>query len=124
MASPASGPEGVRPRPGFRPTSPQQAAGIRMDPPPSLAPAQGTIPAATAAADPPEEPPGVRSVSHGLRADPHARGSVTPFAPNSGVLVFPKMTRPASIQRCTTVACSAAGVDINAREPADVGSPA
>ena len=80
--------------------------------------------AATAAADPPDEPPGVRLVSHGLRAGPHARDSVTPFAPNSGVLVLPKMTRPASIQRCTTVACAAAGVDIKAREPADVGSPA
>ena len=39
-----------------------------MDPPPSLAVASGTIPAATAAAEPPLEPPGVRQRSHGLRA--------------------------------------------------------
>ncbi len=39
---------------------------------PSLAAAQGTIPAATAAAAPPEEPPGVWSVSQGLRAGPKA----------------------------------------------------
>ena len=124
MDSPVAGPDGVSPRPGFKPTSPQHAAGMRIDPPPSFAPAHGTMPAATAAADPPEEPPGVRARSHGLRAGPHATGSVIPFAPNSGVLVLPKMTRPASIQRWTTVACAAAGVDISAREPLEVGRPA
>ena len=69
-ASPTAGPAGTRPRPAFSPNSPQQAAGMRMEPPPSLAAAHGTIPAATAAADPPDEPPGVRSRSHGLRAGP------------------------------------------------------
>ena len=44
---------------GLKPNKPQQAAGMRIDPPPSLAVATGAIPAATAAADPPEEPPGV-----------------------------------------------------------------
>ena len=43
---------------------------MRIDPPPSLAWANGTMPAATAAADPPLEPPGVRDVSHGLRVGP------------------------------------------------------
>src|SRR5689334_12987532 len=124
MGSPCAGPDGVSPRPGLRPTSPQQAAGMRIDPPPSLAPAHGTTPAATAAADPPDEPPGVRSGFHGLRAGPHATGSVMPFAPNSGVLVLPNTTSPASTQRWTTVACSAAGVDIHAREPDEVGRPA
>ena len=51
---------GTRPRLGFRPTRPQHEAGIRIDPPPSLAWATGNIPAATAAAAPPLEPPGVR----------------------------------------------------------------
>ena len=60
---------------------------MRMEPPPSLAPAIGTTPAATAEAEPPEEPPGVREVSQGLRVGPPARGSVTLRAPNSGVLV-------------------------------------
>ena len=36
---------------------PQHDAGTRMDPPPSLAEAMATIPEATAAADPPLEPP-------------------------------------------------------------------
>ena len=39
------------------PNTPQQEAGIRIEPPPSLAWAMGTIPEATAAADPPLDPP-------------------------------------------------------------------
>src|SRR4051795_12452733 len=80
--SPFAGPMGVSPRPGFRPTRPQHAAGMRVDPPPSLAPAHGMIPAATAAADPPEDPPGVWLRFHGLRAGPQATGSLIAFAPN------------------------------------------
>ncbi len=52
------------------PTSPQHAAGIRIEPPPSDAVAAATSPAATAAAEPPDEPPGVRDGSHGLRVMP------------------------------------------------------
>jgi hypothetical protein len=65
-----SGPIVIRPCEGFSPTSPQHDAGIRIDPPPSLAWAAGTMPAATAAAAPPLEPPGLWSVSHGLRVGP------------------------------------------------------
>ena len=43
---------------------------MRSEPPPSLPCAIGTMPDATAAAAPPDEPPGVRDVSHGLRAGP------------------------------------------------------
>jgi hypothetical protein len=64
------GPSEMRPCETFSPTSPQHAAGMRMEPPPSEAWAMGTIPAATAAAAPPLEPPGVRLVSHGLRVGP------------------------------------------------------
>jgi hypothetical protein len=59
----ARGPSLMRPREGLRPTNPQQAAGMRVEPPPSLAPAIGTTPAATAAAEPPLLPPGVRLAS-------------------------------------------------------------
>ena len=38
-----------------------------MDPPPSLACATGTMPEATAAAEPPDDPPVECSVFHGLR---------------------------------------------------------
>ena len=53
---------------GFKPTSPHHAAGMRMEPPPSEPCAIAHKPAASAAPAPPDDPPGVRSVSHGLRA--------------------------------------------------------
>ena len=49
---------GTTPCPGLMPTSPQQAAGMRIEPMPSLPCAIGTVPDATAAAEPPDEPPG------------------------------------------------------------------
>src|SRR6478752_4204617 len=112
------------PRLVFRPTRPLQAAGMRIEPPPSLAPAAGTIPAATAAPDPPDEPPGVRVTSHGFRAGPHSTDSVMPLAPNSGVLVLPKTTSPASRKRRVTSACSVATSSTSACEPLVVGNPA
>ena len=75
---------------------------MRIDPPPSEAWAMGTIPAATAAPLPPEEPPGVRSRSHGLRAGPKRVGSVTGRIPNSGDLVTPTTMNPASLKRRVT----------------------
>ena len=68
--SPKSGPVGIRPRVGFRPNRPQQAAGIRIDPPPSPPEAKGTMPPATAAAEPPLDPPGVWFKFHGFRVGP------------------------------------------------------
>jgi hypothetical protein len=55
--SPASGPIGLRARVGLSPNSPQAEAGMRMEPPPSVACAIGSMPAATAAAAPPLDPP-------------------------------------------------------------------
>ena len=69
---------GVAPAPGLMPTSPQHAAGMRIEPAPSLAVAIPTAPPATAAADPPEDPPGVRSGASGLRVMPLRALSVTP----------------------------------------------
>src|ERR687891_697947 len=45
---------------------PQRAAGWRIDPPVSVPIAHGALPAATAAAEPPDDPPGTRSRSHGF----------------------------------------------------------
>src|SRR5262245_12928759 len=92
--SPRSGPCGLRPRVGFSPNTPQQDAGIRIEPPPSEACAAGTSPAATAAADPPLEPPAEYAGCHGLRVAPNSRGSVVMVRPSSGVLVLPKITSP------------------------------
>ena len=54
----------------------QHDAGIRIEPPPSLACAKGTIPAATEAALAPLEPPGMRVRSQGLHVGPLTTGSV------------------------------------------------
>ena len=52
------------------------------------------MPDATAAALPPDEPPGVRSVSHGLRVGPNRRVSVAGWMPYSGSVVVPTMIAP------------------------------
>ena len=70
MKSPSPVASDTRPRDGFRPTRPQALAGMRIEPPPSFAWAMETIPAATAAAEPPLDPPVEREVSHGLRLGP------------------------------------------------------
>ncbi len=59
------------------------------------------MPAAMAAADPPLDPPGVRSGFHGLRLTPKTRFFVRPVKPNSGVLVLPTMIAPAAFNRAT-----------------------
>ena len=63
--------------------------------------ATGTIPAATAAADPPDEPPGVRSRFHGLRVTTSGV-SVVAHASSSGVAVRPTTTAPAARSLATT----------------------
>ena len=52
---------------GLTPTRPEKAAGRRIEPPPSLPSARGQTPAATAAAEPALEPPGVKAVFQGFR---------------------------------------------------------
>src|ERR1017187_8340932 len=75
-ASPDRGPWLTRPRVGLRPTTPHSLAGMRIDPPPSEACATGPITPATAAADPPEEPPVEWPGCQGLRAGGKLRASV------------------------------------------------
>jgi len=52
------------------PTTPQYDAGCRIEPPVSEPSAQKHSFAATAAAEPPEEPPGTCSVFHGFLVGP------------------------------------------------------
>ena len=92
----------MRPRWGLRPTSPHHAAGMRTEPAPSEPIAAGTMPAATAAADPPLEPPGVWSGFHGLRVAPKVGFSLKGQRPTSGVIVLPTITAPAARRRRTT----------------------
>ena len=60
----------TEPMVGLNPTTPQRDAGTLIEPPVSLPTAQSHMPAATAAADPPDDPPGIRSGSCGLRTAP------------------------------------------------------
>src|ERR671936_162373 len=66
----------MRSRWGLSPKSPQNAAGMRIEPAPSEPSATPHRPAAAAAPDPPLDPPGVWSSDHGLRVAP--RGSFWP----------------------------------------------
>ena len=86
---------------GFIPTTPQSAAGWRIDPPVSVPSESGAKPAATAAAEPPDDPPGTRSTSHGLWVTPYAEFSVDEPIANSSMLVLPSETRPADFTRDT-----------------------
>src|SRR5262249_29128000 len=96
---------------------PQNAAGWRIEPPVSVPVANGTMPAATAAAEPPDEPPGTRDASHGLRAGPKKLFSFDEPIANSSMFVLPIDTAPASARRSTTVA-SYGGTKLSSmREP-------
>ena len=53
------------------PVTPHSAAGWRIEPPVSVPVAPGVRPAATAAAEPPEDPPGTCAVFHGLATLPY-----------------------------------------------------
>ena len=79
---------------------------MRIDPPPSLPKAIGPMPAATHAAAPPLDPPGLMRRFHGLRVTPKSGPSVSAFQPNSGVVVLPRITAPASRSRATQGASS------------------
>src|SRR3546814_11173506 len=57
---------------GLMPLTPHKAAGWRTEPPVSVPVAAMTRPAATALADPPEDPPGIMVGSHGFLAGPKA----------------------------------------------------
>ena len=81
---------------------------MRIEPPPSAAEAIGTSPAATAAALPPLEPPGLRCGFQGLRVTPQVADSVKPQIASSGSSVLPTMIAPASRSR-RTISQSAAG---------------
>ena len=87
-----------RPKLGLNPTTPQNAAGRITDPFVWLPIANGTTPAATAAADPIDDPPDVREGFQGLRVGPGWAMA------SSAVTVFPTMIAPAARRFRTTSA--------------------
>ena len=75
---------GSVPHVGLNPTTPQYAAGRTIEPLVCVPSAAHTWPAATAAAEPDDEPPGVCAPFHGLRVLPGCMNA------NSVVTVLPK----------------------------------
>ena len=102
---------------------PVTAAGWRIEPPVSVPMASGASNAATAAAEPPPEPPGIRSRSQGLCVGPYAECSVEEPIANSSMLVLPRIGMPAARSRVTTVASYGGTQPSRIREPAVVGRP-
>ena len=86
------------------PVMPQKLAGWRIEPPVSVPVAAGMRRAATAAAEPPDEPPGTRLSSHGFFVTCQAEFSVLEPIANSSQLSLASVTVPASARRDTTVA--------------------
>ena len=120
-----AGHAGTRPYVGLIPGRPQNPHGMRIEPPPSVPRASGTIPAASAAELPPLDPPAVRVTSHGLRVTPSSGPWVTPFQPNSGVVVLPTATAPLRASAATEGAStSQSWSGSTAFEPRSVGHPA
>src|SRR5919112_5447457 len=94
-----------------------------MEPPVSVPTASGASNAATAAAEPPPEPPGIRPRSHGLWVGPYAECSVDEPIANSSMLVLPRIGRPAARSRATTVASYGGIQPSRIFDPQVVGSP-
>src|SRR5262245_20312614 len=102
-----------RPYVGLMPAVPVKAAGWRIEPPVSVAVAPRQRRAATAAAEPPDEPPGTRSTfeparRHGDLTGPKHEVSLDEPMANSSLLSLPNMTAP-SRQSCAVTVDSYCG---------------
>jgi hypothetical protein len=93
---------GRLPADGLNPHTPHRCAGPRIEPPTSLPRSNAESPAATAAALPPELPPGVRARSHGLFVRPKSGLLVWLPDASGGRLVLPSRMAPAARSLATT----------------------
>ncbi len=94
-----------------------------MEPPVSVPMARGAWKAASAAAEPPPEPPGMRVRSQGLPVGPYALFSVEDPMANSSMLVLPRMTTSASLSLRVRVASYGGIQPSRIFEPTVVGTP-
>src|SRR5271157_2269217 len=83
----------------------------------------GTMRDATAAAEPPLEPPGVQLRFHGFLVAPNASGSVVGRSPNSHVFVLPTVIKPALLYLRTNSLSWSGTYCFNIFEPMDMGTP-
>src|SRR5688572_17438919 len=93
---------GTMPGEGRKPTTPHLAAGIRSEPPVSEPVHTGSMSHASAAAEPPEEPPAFRLGLNGLPVAPHTSLRELAPAPISGTFVLPATMAPAFRRRATS----------------------
>ncbi len=93
----------TRPYVGLSPTIPQQAAGWRIEAQVSVPRAAMLWSPATAAAEPPEDPPGTQSRFQGFRVNEKAEFSVEDPIANSSILFLPTVTVPVSFSFFTAV---------------------
>ena len=124
FASSTSGAPDIRKRLGLSPTTPQQEAGSLMEPPPSFPCATGTIPLATAAAEPPLDPPVLYCKFHGFRVAPCSRLSVVLVKQHSGVFVLPTRINPACLNFFVRLVSSLQTDPCKSLLPALYGNPA
>ncbi len=97
---------------------PQRAEGMRSEPHVSVPVAAGTMRAASAAPEPPLDPPGERPSAHGLPV-----WSVVPPQANSCVCRWPSRIMPSARRRAQT-SQSAAGTSSSSELEAVSGAPA
>src|SRR5829696_10481650 len=102
---------------------PVNAAGWRIEPPVSVPVAAGTNRAATAAAEPPDEPPGTSDGLQGFFTGPKKLVSLDDPIANSSMLVLPSITVPAALSLATSVASYGATKFSRMREPHVVRTP-
>src|SRR4026207_348889 len=103
---------------GLEPTTPQNAAGRMTDPFVCAPLAAGTPPAATAAAEPIDEPPDVRDGSQGLSVWLGVMNA------SSAVTVFPSTIAPAASAARTAGQVSCGTRPAKSALPFSVGMPA
>ena len=110
------------PHDGLRPTRPQQAEGMRIDPPVSDPIDTWHMPVAAATAPPPVEPPATCDGSCGWRTGPKPESSLVVPIANSCRFVRPTNTGPCA-RRWATAGASAPATCVIDFEPAVVTCP-
>ena len=119
---------GSRPTVGLRPTQPLSELGQVIDPSVSVPTARGVRPPATAAPDPDDDPPALRSSAHGLPVRPPSADQPLVdrddrmFA-HSDRFVAPRTMSPASRRRSTSGASWLTIRSASANDPAEPGRP-
>ena len=114
----------TRPKVVRSPTTPFSEPGMRTEPPVSVPSETGTSSAATAAPEPPLEPPGMRERSQGLRQGPVCSFCEVAPKASSCMVSLPTSTAPAACRRRVTSASSAGTRSRKNPAPAVVTMPA